>query len=199
MMSDHWKSLARLLGAPGAADPPAKSETTKPVSARTVPAKVAEPQVADSTELQKDLPQAEPVAPAAPPKDILGFTSFNALDDDQGDSQDDGLDSVFKPKKTRFESPEAKDSVAPVPPASSARTPLDEFLGSPVEEPNKGPSSWDELIDRLGVADTSASQEKRPPASGFGSGLGSTRASHRMSSRIVRYHRQPQNLIRSQN
>ncbi len=168
MMSDHWKSLARILGAPGAADPPAKSETTKPVSARTVPAKVAVPPETDSAELPKDLTVAEPPAPAAPPKDILGFTSFNALDE----GQENDLDSVFKPQKTRSESPAAKEPAAPAPATNSGRTPLDEFLGSPAEEPSKGPSSWDELIDRLGVADTGPSPEKTSPARGFGSGLG---------------------------
>ena len=111
MKSDHWNFLANLLGAPGAAEPPAQTPKTEPAKAAEPAKKDAQPaavqpaSAAASLEATApttrksafDSPSAfgEPVspgfgAPAARERmpeprtvDPLAFTSFRDLDDDE--------------------------------------------------------------------------------------------------------------------
>lgn len=226
MMSDHWKAIARLLGAAGAADPAAQAakgaaeadktampksgesaavpvnsvpsarndESKKEARAKGKPAAnvgqfgggllsgegAAE---ADDADLRAEVSSKSPVSSFADvieekttsevdarnDDDLLNFSSFNSSDDER----EKPARRLFGTQKGQGGASEKKAADAEIAadakakPEVEAPRGLDRIFGEP--EGTNEPSSWDKLVDRLGVE---APEELRSETTGGSLGRG---------------------------
>lgn len=246
MMSDHWKAIARLLGAAGATEAPTPApqtpetagsepekaipsveagdrstqgrhakvrdtaesideaiEVTKAKSPKVKPNASAESYGASSfgAGLVSEEAPAERVVRASrkadsgkaepspePADDVLNFSSFSDLDDDREKPARDLFGKSSQAGKMGRNEPKSQDNQSEENPEPKG---LDRLFGE--TESSSEPSSWDKLVDRLGVDQpedrnqarrTIEEPAKRPSesdaekrlnagsAGGFGAGLG---------------------------
>lgn len=124
MIHDHWKALARLLGAPGAAEPP----TPK------VKAKASEPVAEASQEAE-----ATPAPAQAKGSDELLIGDSTRVSPRGGAPQEPSSSGIAF----------SYDEALPAPPSiDSEASPLQEMIEA---SQGSGGSSWDELVEKLGV------------------------------------------------
>lgn len=244
MMSDHWKAIARLLGAPGAAEPAAKTESKEAISG-PAPALESEKKVAPPAEnvvkpvareipsdrgakvgsrpepkkqkvelsgfgsglLSDDVDSGESVSSSEPSSlagakvggdvvssepDLLDFRSFKTLDDEKEATakaffnSNDGRTPESSVPESRGRKPAGEPTAAKEPVG------LDKIFGDSDEGGEL--SSWDLLVDRLGVpvpkeergnSVVSESPNSASPKSGaadFGVGSGRGRSARKPAS-----------------
>lgn len=179
-MSDHWKTLARLLGAPGAAEPPKPKPKTPPTASKPAETKAAEIKPAETKPAETEpvvsggrTPAGERPTNEGLPGSLPGFgpSAAEAADEDEADIFSEfGKPRAAQRSESRASESRAPESRAPesrvpesreaAPPAretgrrgdsrrGETRTPAEKIFSEPIR--SEGPSSWDELVDRLGV------------------------------------------------